>query len=340
MFGDVVMSKTLTISIAAYNIEKYIHKLMDSLINAECMEELEILIVDDGSKDETAKLAHEYELAFSGSVKHVAKENGGHGSTINKGIELATGKYFRALDGDDWVNSDNLNNLIKVLKSTDVDLVISDYDKCYSDGRVETIKFNNVEPMREFSFDEIVSQITWMCYHTIIYKTEILKKNHIRLDEKCFYVDTEYDLFPIPYISSVLYYNKPVYCYRLGIEGQSVSPKSRKKNIEHGYTVARSILRLCDSKTKEVSEAKKEYIIFGIADHCIWHIRSLLMFPFSFAMQKKIRDFDGEINHKSIDVFRHMEKHGKDSRIICLLRSTKYYAYWPIKLYKRIKRNE
>lgn len=332
------MCKILTISVAAYNIEKYIHKMMESLINSNCMADLEILIVDDGSKDETATLAKEYEKRYPESVKLVSKENGGHGSTINKGIEVATGKYFRALDGDDWVNSTNLNELISTLKDLDVDMVICDYDKCYADGRIEVQRFNDIEPMRKYSFDEAMKHITWMCYHTIIYQTSILKNQNIRLDEKCFYVDTEYDLFPIPYISSLLYFNKSVYCYRLGVDGQSVSPESRKKNIQHGFIVAKSLLEMCVNQGNKLTECQKKYVIFGTADHCIWHIQSLLLFDFSIIQQKKIKDFDNMIKSTSLEVYNKMEELGKESRIIKLLRKSNYLSYWIIKVYKGIKR--
>ena len=331
------MSKTLTISVAAYNIEPYIHKLMDTLISSNCMDDLEILIVDDGSKDNTGKIAKEYEKEYPNSVILVSKENGGHGSTINKGIELATGKFFRALDGDDWVNGENLFELVQVLKRAEVDLVICDYDKCYTDGSVETLKFDHISPMKELAFVDAIKTIEWMCYHTIIYRTEILKKNDIRLDEHCFYVDAEYDLFPIPYIRSILYFNKPVYCYRLGIDGQSVSPESRKKNINHGYIVAQKLLGLCRNLPKSLSDAQKDYIISGTADHCIWHIQSMMLFDSSVTQKSSIKSFDNMIKNTSLEVYNKMMELGKPSRIVKLLRRSNYNAYWIIKIYKAIK---
>lgn len=331
------MIKVLSISVAAYNIEKYIHQMMNSLIDANCMDDIEILIVDDGSKDNTASIASEYEKKYPESVKLISKENGGHGSTINKGITEATGKYFRALDGDDWVNSDNLNQLITELKKIDVDLVVCDYDKCYEDGRIETQCFDNISPMKILDFVDTIHQIPWMCYHTIIYRTEILQKNNIRLDEHCFYVDAEYDLFPIPYIKSIFYFNMPVYCYRLGIDGQSVSPESRKKNIKHGQIVACKLLELCEGLPNDISDAQRDYIVSGTADHCIWHIQSLLLFKGSNQKEKEIKQFDEMIKTTSQPVYKKMEDLGKESRVIKLLRKCYNASYWTIKMYKAIK---
>jgi len=331
------MSKILTISVAAYNIEPYINELMDSIIQANCMDDLEILIINDGSKDQTSSLAYEYVKAYPNSVKLVEKENGGHGSTINKGIELATGKYFRALDGDDWVNSNNLRDLVSLLKKADADMIVCDYDKCFSDGKNETQKLGSLVALQEYSFSEAISHIKWICYHNIVYKTNILKDNNIHLDEHCFYVDTEYDLFPIPYINTLLYFSKPVYCYRLGIEGQSVSPTNRMKNIKHGHIVTQSLLELYSQRKEYMSDAQKKYIAFGIADHCAWNIQSYFFFPVSRSIQKEIIDYDLWIKERSMDVFRRMEKLGKDSRSIVAMRRTKYALYWLIKMYKSMK---
>ena len=94
--------KLLTISIAAYNVEKFLDKTLSSLCNESISEDVEVLIIDDGSKDKTSDIAKKYEKKNPKIFKYVYKENGGHGSTINKGIELAQGKYFRVLDGDDY----------------------------------------------------------------------------------------------------------------------------------------------------------------------------------------------------------------------------------------------
>ena len=334
------MSKILTISVAAYNIEKYIHKMMHSLIDAGCLEDLEILIVDDGSKDNTAKLAREYEATYPNSVRHVEKENGGHGSTINKGIELATGKYFRALDGDDWVNSENLKELVSSLRTTDVDMVVCDFDRCYSDGLVVTEKINDLKPDKKYSFDEITRYTSWICYHSIVYKTQLLKDQHIRLDEHCFYVDEEYDLYPIPYVQTVLYFDKSVYCYRLGVNEQSVSPQSRKKNIKHGFTVAESLLKFFAKESADLSESKNKYIGHGIADHCVWQIESLMLFPCSIERMKEIKTFDKSIQAKSNVIYMEMGQLGKQSRKINLLRRSSYLMYFILCIYKRMRTNK
>ena len=117
------------------------------------------------------------------TIKVIDKENGGHGSTINVGIKYANGKYFRAIDGDDWVNTNDLKKLIKSLEIIEVDMVLTNFLKCYEDGKIEKEEFENIIPEKIYSFEEIVKQVKWMCYHSVIYRTKLLKEYDIRLDE-------------------------------------------------------------------------------------------------------------------------------------------------------------
>ena len=119
------MEKLLTIVVPVYNTEKYLSKCLDSLIVRKYMEHLEILVVIDGSPDNSAKIAREYEIKFPNTFTVVEKENGGHGSAINKGLELATGKYFRVLDSDDWFDEANFETFINRLSSATEDVVMT-----------------------------------------------------------------------------------------------------------------------------------------------------------------------------------------------------------------------
>ena len=101
------LTKILTISIAAYNVEKYIDRTLSSLNDPRFLDDIEVLIIDDGSSDNTKQIALEYEASAPDTFHYISKENGGHGSTINCGIRFATGKYFRVIDGDDWVDTNS-----------------------------------------------------------------------------------------------------------------------------------------------------------------------------------------------------------------------------------------
>lgn len=332
------MEKLLTISVAAYNIAPYLDKLVKTIVDSNVFGKIEVLIINDGSTDDTAERAFKYEKEYPELIKLVNKKNGGHGSTINKGIELAKGKYFRALDGDDWVNSAALNKLVNKLDEINTDLILSNFCKCYEDGSNEIVRFEELEDDKEYSFEEVVSYVKRMRYHTIIFKTSILQNNNIRLDENCFYVDTEFVLFPMLFIKNVYFFDDYLYCYRLGLTDQSVSPESRRKNISHSLKVADSILKLCNGKIfNRLSSEKKQYIISVVAGHCIWCVQSYLLFESSDEVKQKIMEFDNKVKVTSREVYICMQNQGKSSRSINLLRKTGYKLYGFISWYKGVK---
>lgn len=333
------MAKILTFSVAAYNVGKYLNKLFESILVDELLEEIEILIVNDGSTDNTAEISKQFENQYPGIVRLVNKENGGHGSTINKGIEEASGKYFRALDGDDWINTAALIRLVNELQNTQADLVLTNFLKCYDDKRIVVEKFEGLDNGKTYDFDEVASKVGWMRYHTVIYKTSILKEHHIRLDEHCFYVDSEFMLYPIPYISNIIFYDLDVYCYRLGLSDQSVSPKSRMKHSADSYKVSQSLFAFYRRLPGSLSDLKRKYIADGIAGHCVWHLRTIMTFKPSKEKKQELLEYDNQIKVCSLDIYNGMERLGNTSRLIKILRLSNYRLYKVVALLKQAKNN-
>ena len=126
------MNKILTIVVPTYNVEKYLSRCLDSLLYDEkTNKKLEIIVVNDGSKDNSLKIANEYKEKYPDSVLVIDKENGGHGSTINAGLKIATGKYFRVIDSDDWVNIDEFPSYINDLEKLNSDIVLTNFSREY-----------------------------------------------------------------------------------------------------------------------------------------------------------------------------------------------------------------
>ena len=132
--------KVLTVLVPTYNVEKYLRRCLDSLLLPEVLEEIEVLVVNDGSKDGSADIARAYEKKYPQTVVFVDKENGGHGSTINVGIEKAQGTYFKVLDSDDWVNIGDFIEFVKRLKEETADAVICDYRKRQENGSISWMR--------------------------------------------------------------------------------------------------------------------------------------------------------------------------------------------------------
>lgn len=220
-------NKVLTISIAAFNVEKYIRNTLESLIVSDNFDELEVLIINDGSTDSTSSVAAEYVRRYPNVFKLINKENGGYGSTINTAVKVASGRYFKQLDGDDWFDTDNLSEFIIFLKLNDADCIYSPYWKVYQNS--EERQLYTPDSIKKDTIDA-----KDIAMHALTFKTRIFTDNNISITKKCFYTDCEYNVKPLFFTNTIDYFNKPVYCYRLDLVGQSVSREGWKKHYcEH-----------------------------------------------------------------------------------------------------------
>ena len=105
--------KYLTFAIPCYNSAEYMSHAVESILIGG--EDVEILIVNDGSQDETLQIAKQYEEKYPDIVRVIDKENGGHGDAVNAGLRNATGKYFKVVDSDDWVDEQSLRKIMETL---------------------------------------------------------------------------------------------------------------------------------------------------------------------------------------------------------------------------------
>ena len=233
----------LTIVMPSYNIQDYILKGIESFqqVNPNHKEKFEVLIVNDGSTDDTEKVAKEVlgkDSLLNGRV--ITKENGGHGSTINRGIQEAKGKFFKVIDGDDWIIPAEFEKFLDALETTDVDMIITDFTEqhVYNDTAVRNDFIDKDEVGKTYTGIPDVR----IPMHSVAYKTSILSKNNIRLSEKTFYVDMQYTLFPLEYVHSFVYWNFDIYQYYIGRPEQSMNIESMKRNVRHHLTVTNSVL--------------------------------------------------------------------------------------------------
>lgn len=292
------MSKILTITIPAYNVEKYMDEVLPTFLAESIMDKIEILIVNDGSKDKTSEIGKRYEKEYSGVIKLVDKENGGHGSTINKGIELATGKYFKVVDGDDWVDTDAFVKYVNALETLDTDAVATPFYRVNEDTKEKELSlFNGIEFGKEYRLDDIIKTMDEKYQmHGLTFKTEILKKIP-KISEHCFYVDQEYIIYPLKYVETIYFLNAPIYQYRVGNVAQSVSTQSYMRNREMHKRVTRNVLHYY--QTEKLSPEKTAFLKGRVAKLANTQIRIYLCFEPSDEMKKELLDFYHEI--KSTD---------------------------------------
>lgn len=261
------MEKLLTVIIPSYNVGKYLDKNIQSLVKEnKNIDFLDVIIVNDGSKDNTLEIGRKYEKLFPNVVTVIDKENGGYGSTINAGVSKAKGKYLRILDGDDWVNTEHLEYLLSFLEKCDSDVIYCDYE-IFNEVTLESDyqKVCNLAPRIQYDYDQ--TKFIRIVMHGQLIKTAIYKDNHIKIDEHCFYTDTEYITFAVPYISTVTYFDESIYVYRIGREGQSVSEKGWNAHEKDHEIVINSLLKQYEELNPNISfyNYKKEFLQQGLA---------------------------------------------------------------------------
>ena len=237
--------KLLSIAIPSYNSEDYLERCVNSLLPGG--KEVEILIVNDGSKDKTAEIADRLSAEHPGIVKAIHKENGGHGSAVNAGIDHATGLFFKVVDSDDKVDGKAYEQILNTLRrfsdGETLDLLISNfiYDK-EGEKHKKVMEYRGSLPAdRLFTWDEVGHFHTghYILMHSVIFRTQLLKDIGLRLPEHCFYVDNIYVFEPLPYVKTMYYLDVDFYLYYIGREDQSVNEKVMISRLDQQMRVNR-----------------------------------------------------------------------------------------------------
>lgn len=314
------MNKILTIVIAAYNVEQYIEQTLSSCVLDEQYRNLyEVVIVNDGSKDHTKDIAQSYVEQYNDCFKLINKQNGGYGSAINAGIAVAQGKYVKLLDGDDWFDRNGLRVFLEKLQEVNCDMIMTDYNRTNVRGGGGFVCGQEMRKNTVVKADDIPKEHDFFSMHAICYKTEILKKNYIKLTENCFYTDSEYVLYPMIYIQTVIYFPINLYQYRVGVEGQSVSLIGIRKHLKDLEKVISQINTYFDEYGKELPE-NIDYRISALYKN---YILGILVQSPSAEMKRKLTMFICEIKKKYPKRYQYMK-----NRKIQLIALSQGALYW------------
>lgn len=262
------MDKILSIAVPSYNVEQYLEKGLTSYCDHRLEENLEIIIVNDGSIDATAQLAEEFTHRYPSIFRLVNKKNGGHGSAINAGLAQATGRYFRIVDGDDWVNTENLVCLIEHLKKTDTDLVIDVKNEVHmSTGKTTLFPIPDYVPKQvPCNFEDICGRDdigSYIMIHTLSAKTDFLKQQNLQLLERTFYVDYEYLIKATAAARNIEFIDLEIYQYLVGNINQSVSDTNYVKRWADHTRVTEETLRFITNflVSNTCSPLREEYLV-------------------------------------------------------------------------------
>lgn len=263
--------KYISFAIPSYNSEAYMDRAIESILKGG--EDVEIIIVNDGSKDRTSEIAHKYEEQYPTIVRAVDQVNGGHGEAVNTGLSYAQGKYFKVVDSDDWVDEESLTKILKVLKSFEaqdeqVDMLIANY-VYEKEGVVnkKVIDYKGVLPENTiFGWNDIkrfhLGQYILM--HSVIYRTDFLKLCQLKLPKHTFYVDNIYVYYPLPHVRKIYYIDVDFYRYYIGREDQSVNEKVMISRVDQQIFVTETMIDMYELK-KVTNKKLRQYMINYLA---------------------------------------------------------------------------
>ena len=263
--------KYISFAIPCYNSQDYMAHAIESILPGG--DEVEIIIVNDGSKDKTSQLAHEYMDKYPDIIKVIDKENGGHGDAVNAGLANASGKYFKVVDSDDWVDEEALHKILMLMRHLEedneqIDMLISNY--VYEKVGVthkKCIHYRNVLPQDEvFRWDDIghFRLDQYILMHSVIYRTDMLKLSQMRLPKHTFYVDNIYVYYPLPHVRKIYYLDVDFYRYFIGREDQSVNEKVMIARVDQQIFVTKTMIDMYQLK-KVTSKKLRQYMINYLA---------------------------------------------------------------------------
>ena len=325
------MKKTLTIVVPVYKVEKYINKCLDSLIldDERLMEQLDVLIINDGTPDRSAELSCEYVKRYPQTFRQIDKENGGHGSVCNLGIKEAYGKYTRFLDSDDWL--ENLDLLLEKLEVCDADLVITPA-LCHCPNEelwkqeILDMEFGKVYDANTFDWLHNRSHANYVLLSSCTYKTEMFRQYLPLFLEKQPYDDVI--LGPASKIGakSLVAYDFVLYHYLMDRVGQSISKEVRMRNISAKINVEKSAIRFVEEHPVEPSSTK--YLFFKDRLPKMYNFGYKGFFDFPYEENKRLT--------KEWDMWVRKSNPSIKTPFIRLYRMLPYRWYWMI-VKKRVK---
>ena len=266
-----MINKLLTIAIPAYNSEAYLGRCLESLLVPEKLRSIvQVVIVNDGSKDSTSKIAHDYADKYPHFFTVVDKENGNYGSCMNRALSIAEGKYFRTLDSDDTYDKNAFVSFLNDLEHSDADMVFCERYVYYEETSEKIhLKFDQQLPLHKdvvpvASYWENPSLLKIRHVSSLCYKTALLRRICFHWDEGIFYTDTEFDFIPLRYVKNVRFIPSPVYIYFIGRNDQSTKPDVLRRNFHSLNVVANCLLddfTIYADKKNSMYPLQKSYLV-------------------------------------------------------------------------------
>lgn len=289
-------------------MQDYLHRCLDSLIvPEEQMAQLEVLIINDGSKDNSSAIAHEYETNYPNSFRVIDKENGNYGSCINRGLKEASGKYIKVLDADDWFDTANFEQYLRFLATAEVDLVLTDFDYVLSDG---TVKKSHTYGLPEgiFKMSELGDKLYDMWMHAVTYRRAIFEGLNYHQTEGISYTDQEWIFLPMSRVKSLCGYPHVVYKYLVGREGQTVNPKVFARNISQEIRSWKTQQEEWDASAQSGRGDAEEYLWYRLKSRAIAIETNMILYYYNGFKNDMLLEYDEYVRIHNLKLYREMEQ--------------------------------
>lgn len=266
----------LTIAVPTFNMERLLQEDLTSYADRRLREKLEVLVMNNASEDRSREIAESFCEQFPEIFRLIDRDSRGYGGSINQAMELARGRYFRIVDADDWVDTDQLVRLVTLLEHCTADVVLSDY--CVvsmSDGAVRPVSAT----AGRVPYDTLLTDLrgccdTLPCIHSTTYRTQLLRESGFFMQDGIFFVDEEYVVLPYLFAKNVYYTDCDVYRYRVDNPAQSTSPKNRAKLQSHRKQILKRLIAEVGRCGDDSPAAKtgglfycRDRIAKGVGDH-------------------------------------------------------------------------
>lgn len=261
--------KLISFTIPCYNSEGYMEKCIKSILPGK--DDVEIIIVDDGSTDKTGEIAERYKDEYPNIVRVIHQENGGHGEAVNTGLKNATGLYFKVVDSDDWIDLEAYKKVLSILKrfeeeNNPIDMLLTNYVyEKLTTGHERRMIYTPLFPQDRVigwkDMKRVIKGFT-ILMHSVTYRTELLRKCKLQLPKHTFYVDNLFVYIPLPYVKKIYYANIEFYRYYIGREGQSIQEQTMIKRIDQQLRVNKMIIDAYDVWSFDEPKLRKYMLSF------------------------------------------------------------------------------
>lgn len=310
------IDKILSIIVPSYNMEAYLPKCLGSLIidDRELLQKLDVIVVNDGSKDRTSEIAHEFEAKYPGVFRVIDKPNGNYGSCINAALPTVKGEYIKVLDADDWFDTSNLSEYLVWLSEVanvrfgGCDLIFTDYD-CFDESGRDTGKIRQGLPEGcVFDISNVVQREDIYFMHGYTYRTALIKGMNYRQTEGISYTDMEWIFAPAVRAQKLAYFPKVIYNYLFGRAGQTVDPIVQARSMDSYKKLINSLLNTYEKEAPLASEYGRNYLMR--------HLRRLLQLIYGWyfinagkeAFIKDLPFFENELKKKCPQLYLEMDE--------------------------------